>query len=176
MSRSIALIGYRGTGKTSVGKLLAENLGFLFVDTDQLLEKRYRETIAAIFSRGGENLFRQYETEVLKSLETIKEPLVIATGGGLPLREENRQLLSSLASGHLFLLTAPPHIIAERLLKDTRTSETRPPLTQLPFQEEISATLKKRTPIYESLADYVVSTEGKDIAQTADEILTRYAV
>ena len=168
---SIALIGYRGTGKSTVGSLLAERLGWRFVDTDRLIESARGESIAAIFARGGEELFRTCETEALASLEKEPQPMVIAGGGGLPLREENRALLRRLAPGRIVLLTAAPETIARRMAADEKSAQTRPPLTDLSFEEEIRTVLTRRTPVYTALADHTIETEGKSPEEIADRIV-----
>lgn len=168
---SIALIGYRGTGKSTVGSLLAEHLGWRLADTDRLIESVRGESIAEIFARGGEGLFRACETEALASLEKELQPLVIATGGGLPLREENRALLGRLAPGRIVLLAASPETIARRMAADGKTAQTRPPLTDLSFEEEIKAVLARRLPVYTSLADYTIETEGVSPAEIAQRII-----
>lgn len=168
---SIALIGYRGTGKSSVGSLLAERLGWRLADTDRLIESDRGESIASIFARGGEELFRACETEALLSLEKENQPLVIATGGGLPLREENRAILRRLAPDRIVLLSASPETIARRMAADKKTAETRPPLTDLSFEEEIKAVLARRTPIYTALADLTIETEGISPEEIAQRIV-----
>ena len=168
---SIALIGYRGTGKSTVGSLLAERLGWRLVDTDRLIESAQGEPIAAIFARGGENLFRACETEALLSLEKENQPLVIGTGGGLPLREENRALLRRLAPNRIVLLTAAPETIARRMTADEKSAQTRPPLTNLSFEEEIRTVLTQRTPVYTALADYTVETEGVSPEEIVQQII-----
>ena len=170
MSASIALIGYRGTGKSTVGLLLARRLGLKFVDTDLLIESRRGESIAAIFARGGESLFRDCESAVLESLAESPEPLVIAGGGGIVLRESNRLLLRNLAPGRIFLLTASAESIARRVFSDSRSDRTRPPLTGLSPEEEIREVLRKRDAVYRETADHLISTENKKPAEIAEEI------
>jgi shikimate kinase len=169
---TIALIGYRGTGKSTVGCLLAKRLGRRFIDTDRLIESNRGQTIASIFAEGGEKLFRNCETEALASLEGHAEPLIIAGGGGLPLREENRKILCRLAPGRIVLLTASPEVIAQRMTGDAQSAETRPPLTKLSFYDEIKTVLEQRYPIYLALADHTIVTEKKTPEKIVEEILS----
>ena len=127
MTLSLALIGYRGTGKSTVGALLARRLGLAFVDTDRLVESRGGESIASIFARGGEELFRDAESAALNSLLEPPVPRVVACGGGIILRRENRAVLRKLAPGRIFLLTAPAEVIARRVAGDERSAAPRPP-------------------------------------------------
>ncbi len=170
VSKSVALIGYRGTGKSTVGALLARRLGMELVDTDRLVELRYGESIASIFARGGEDLFRDFEAAVLNSLLDSSEPWVIACGGGIILRRENRVALRKLAPGRIFLLTAPVEVIARRVSGDAQSRQTRPPLTGLSFEEEIRDVLQKRDSLYRETADHLISTEEKKPAEIAEEI------
>ena len=170
MTLSLALIGYRGTGKSTVGALLARRLGLAFVDTDRLVESRGGESIASIFARGGEELFRDAESAALNSLLEPPVPRVVACGGGIVLRRENRAVLRKLAPGRVFLLTAPAEVIARRVAGDERSAATRPPLTDLSFDEEIREVLRKREPLYRELADHLIRTEEKKPAEIAEEI------
>ena len=170
MAPSVVLIGYRGTGKSTVGAFLARRLGLRFVDTDLLIESHQGESIAAIFARGGEGLFRDCESAVLESLAESSEPRVIAGGGGIVLRESNRVLLRNLAPGRVFLLTASVESITRRIFSDAQSDRTRPPLTGLSPEEEIREVLQKRDPVYRETADHLISTENKMPADIAEEI------
>jgi shikimate kinase len=112
----ITLVGFMGTGKTTVGKLIADRLGWRFVDTDALIEKRTGKTIPEIFAEDGEETFRTLETTLCTELVTWKHT-VISTGGGILLRPENRVLIRK--NGLTVCLTATPEQIAERLAQDT---------------------------------------------------------
>ncbi|MBO7725010.1 MAG: shikimate kinase [Thermoguttaceae bacterium] len=170
MTPSVALIGYRGTGKSTVGALLARRLELPLVDTDRLVESRFGESIASIFARGGEELFRNRETDALRSLLESPEPRVVACGGGIILRRENRDALQKLAPGRVFLLTASAEVIARRIVGDAQSGQTRPPLTDLSFDEEIREVLRKRDPLYREAADHLIRTEEKKPAEIAEEI------
>lgn len=152
---NIALIGMMGAGKTTVGKALAKELGFLFVDTDEEIVRAHGE-IAQIFSLKGEEYFRGLESELVKTLAK-KDGLVISTGGGLPLLEENRRLLKM--NGFIVYLRASAETIEKRL----RTDCTRPLLQSegLSLYETIEGLLAVRKGIYEAFADITVDTDGK---------------
>lgn len=117
--KNIILIGYMGCGKSTVGQCLAKMLDFTFVDTDAFIETQQQRTISDIFAIEGEEKFRQLETDLLKQLvKEGREQLVIATGGGMPLRSENRELLSKL--GMVVYLKVSPETIYDRVKNDTQ--------------------------------------------------------
>src|SRR5262245_42715742 len=126
MPPNIILIGSRCTGKTTVGRLLANRLGWTFADADELVEATAAKSIAEIFASEGEPSFRDRESAALAEL-CARPNCVIATGGGAPLREQNRQLLNS--GGFVAWLTASPEAIWERLQTDPTTAARRPNLT-----------------------------------------------
>ena len=156
------MIGYMGCGKSTVGIRLSYRLKMPYVDTDKLIEKEQMTTISEVFETKGEAAFREMETECLKKLFENKQDYVIAVGGGLVLREENRTLVRKL--GKAVYLRAKPETIYERLKDDT----TRPLLQCEDPQGKICAMLKERGPIYESAAEFVIDVDGK----TFDEIMT----
>jgi shikimate kinase len=144
---NIYLIGPRASGKTSLGKKLAQHLGRPFVDLDAAFTAKYGETIAAVVEREGWDAFRKAEAKILA--ETAAQPgQVVATGGGAVLLPENREILSR---GLVFYLQAHPDRLAERLLADLN-EEQRPKLTEMGLREEIVATLAEREPLYLSCA------------------------
>jgi shikimate kinase len=162
MSPSIIyLIGYRGTGKSTVARLLAERLGWQWCDADAELERAFGKTIRQIFAEEGEAGFRDKEARVLKELSE-RTKCVIATGGGVVLRPENREILKR---GHVIWLRAEPEVIWSRLQEDATTVERRPNLAQGGLQE-IKDLLAERQPLYEALADESFDTSR----QTPEEI------
>jgi len=165
----IFLVGYRGTGKTTVARLLAQRLGRESIDADKEIERRAGKTIAAIFSDEGEPPFRDLEAAVVADL--ARTSLVISTGGGAVLREASRSVMQ--AAGPIVWLTASVDTIAVRIAADAATARLRPNLTAVGGKAEIAAVLAERTPIYEACATFVVDTEGKTPAQVADQILAR---
>jgi len=147
----IVLIGYRGSGKTTLGKHLAAQLQLPFVDTDHLVETKAAMSIPEIFQKEGEAGFRLRETIALREA-LLMGNAVIATGGGIVLRAENRLLLRK--ADWVIYLTAPATVLSERI----RGDQHRPALTTLSHEEEVLAMLKERIPLYEALADITIDT------------------
>ncbi|MCA9247509.1 MAG: shikimate kinase [Planctomycetales bacterium] len=164
---NIYLIGYRGVGKSTVARLLAERLGWRFVDADLELEQRAGKTIREIFAEDGEPAFRDLESDVLESLSR-EDCLVVGVGGGGVLRESNRDLLC--ASGKLVWLTASCETILRRISDDPHSVQRRPNLTRSGGPTEVEQLLREREPIYRALADLTVDTETKDPAALAVQI------
>ncbi len=144
----IFLIGYRGCGKSTVGRELADRLGWRFLDADSVLEAIAGKSIAAIFATEGEMAFRNLETAVLQDL-CAKPQHVIATGGGVVLRAENRERL--MASGFVAWLDATPELVWPRIQTDPLTAERRPTLTTGGFREVVEL-MAAREPLYRSTA------------------------
>lgn len=163
---NIVLTGFMGTGKTSVGKILAEKLGFTFVDVDKVIEKTAGMKISDIFSRFGESRFRDIETEVIK-LITKKTGQVIATGGGAVLRDENMNALKS--TGIVFCLMASEDTIFERV----KNSKERPLLQVNDLKERIRELLGKRMDKYRN-AHFLINTEGLSPQEVAEKIIKEY--
>jgi shikimate kinase len=163
----IFLIGYRGTGKSTVARLLAERLGFSCIDADDLIEQRARKSIAAIFEQDGEAIFRDLESKIVAELAKARTT-VAALGGGAVVREENRDAI--MAAGPVVWLTASVDSIMRRLATDERTAGRRPKLTAAGGRAEVESLLAHRTPIYRDCATLVVDTEGKTADEVADEI------
>ncbi len=133
------LIGARGTGKTTLARLLAAQLGWAWCDADMMLEQRAGKTIRQIFADEGEAGFRDRESAILRELADGHEH-VIATGGGVVLRPENRGILRQ---GHVVWLRAPPAVLWERLQQDAATADRRPNLGQGGLAE-VEAVLQAR--------------------------------
>ncbi|MCR4763897.1 MAG: shikimate dehydrogenase [Lachnospiraceae bacterium] len=174
----IRLIGFMGSGKTTIGQTLADVLGFDLWDTDRMIEESCRKTVSEIFARDGEEMFRRMETATLKMIaEALSESpwegetdgLILSTGGGLPVREENRRWLRQTPGSTVYLRARPETILA-RLSGDS----TRPLLSGEDQEEKRSRTialLAEREDIYESCADLVIDTDGKTPEAIAAEIL-----
>lgn len=167
----LLLIGYRGTGKTTVAQRLALRLGWEWVDADVEVELRAGQSIAEIFSHDGEAAFRDLESTMLAEL-LCRDRLVIALGGGVVLRPENRAAIR--ACRHTVWLQASPETLAERIAADATTAQRRPNLTAAGGISEITAMLAKREPFYRECAGLVVDTENKSPAAVADEILDQW--
>ena len=167
---NIVLIGYRGTGKTSVGKLLAERLGRQLVSTDAEVIRRAALSVPEIVKQFGWDRFRDLESEVCLELGG-KDRLVIDTGGGVILRQQNVDRLK--ANGVLFWLTATVRTITERIGGDTQ----RPSLTGAKsFTDEVEEVLREREPRYKAAADHVIQTDGRSLVQVADAILAHVEI
>lgn len=164
---NVVLIGYRGTGKSAVGRIVGARLGRPVVSTDAEIVKRTKQNIPAIVAQHGWDHFRDLESQVCQELAE-RDGLVIDTGGGAILRPKNVELLKR--SGTLFWLTASVATIAKRIGHDSQ----RPSLTGTKSSiDEIQEVLQERTSKYEAAADHVIATEGRSLVQVADEILAR---
>ncbi|MGB9677164.1 MAG: shikimate kinase [Candidatus Ratteibacteria bacterium] len=164
MKKNIVLIGFMGTGKTEVGKLLAERLNMTFIDTDKLIEEREKDRIARIFQVKGEDYFRKVEEEVIEEVSNC-ENCVIATGGGAVIREKNYNNLKK--NGILICLSATP----EEIYRRTLPKKDRPLLMKSKnVIETIKELLEMRKPYYQK-ADYTVDTTKKKIEKVVDEIM-----
>ena len=164
----IILTGYRATGKSSIGKILADLLGFGFIDTDQTIEKRQGETIAEMVGRGCWDMFRRKEEDMLLELAPSKNK-VIATGGGSVMHENAWAKLRENALA--VLLIADVKTICQRLAADNDTEDQSPALTEMGTMDEISMVLSERQPLYEKSSDLTINTEGKTPEEVAETIL-----
>jgi shikimate kinase len=167
---TLVLIGYRGTGKSTVARQLALRLEWDWVDADVEIELAAGKSIAAIFADDGEPAFRELESRVLAGL-LGRERTIVAAGGGAVLRPENRAAIQS--AGVVVWLQAQPATLWQRLQGDATTAARRPDLTRHGGLAEIEALLAERTPWYAACATLAIDTEGKSPAQIADEILRR---
>lgn len=165
---NVVLIGYRGTGKSTVGKIVAARLGRVLVSTDAEIVKSAGQSISEIVAKHGWEYFRDLETKICQDLAG-RDGVVIDTGGGAILRSQNVEELKH--TGKLFWLTASVETIAKRIGSDTQ----RPSLTGTKsFIDEIQDVLRERTPKYQAAANHVIETEGKSLTQVADEILEQF--
>lgn len=163
--RPLFLIGYRGTGKTSVAALLAAKLGLGWRDADVEFEKHFGTSIRQVFVEEGEAAFRTKESQMLASLAQL-EDCVIATGGGVVLLEENRV---QLRRGKVVWLTAPAGVLWQRLQNDPTTTDRRPNLAQ-GGEAEIKQMLQAREPLYRQCADLRIDSSLKTPEEIASEI------
>ncbi len=163
--KNIVLVGFMGTGKTTVGRALAEWLGMEFVELDAEVEAEEGISIKEIFERYGEPYFRDLETEIVKRFSQ-KEGLVISTGGGVVLREENMKALRE--KGIIVCLWAEPETILER----TSGNNERPLLNVDDPLNRIKELLQQRRPFYER-ADIMIKTDSKDLDTVVNEIIEK---
>lgn len=168
MHDPIILIGYRGVGKTTIGKRVAELLKYDFIDTDEEVCRLVGTDIATIVGEEGWEVFRAYEREVLTSIAKRKG-VVIATGGGAVYHRS--ALLNLRGKGVIFWLNAETQIIVDRLAADSVGEKQRPPLTSRRRDDEIRSILQEREPLYADLADKEIDT-GR---LTIDESVVRVA-
>lgn len=155
--RTIYLIGPRASGKTTLGRRLAERLSRPFVDLDAMFLERTGETIADLVAREGWDAFRRTEAAILAEVGAVPGQ-VVATGGGAVLLPENREIL---AKGLVLYLQAAPERLAERLLADMNEAQ-RPKLTAMGLTDEIVATLREREPLYLACAHAVLPERDQD--------------
>jgi shikimate kinase len=169
----LALIGYRGSGKSAVALQLALRLGWDWVDADVEIELRAGKSIAAIFADDGEHAFRDLETAELRRLLRRKQT-VMALGGGVVLKKLNRLLLRSAADsggGKIIWLKADPETLWQRIQTDPATAARRPNLTVAGGVEEVRTLLAEREPLYRHCADFEIGTDQKSLTQAAEEIV-----
>jgi shikimate kinase len=163
---NIVLIGYRGTGKSTVGRLLAARLGRTLVSTDAEIVARAKRAIPEIVAQEGWDYFRDLESNICRELAG-RDQLVIDTGGGAILRTHNVEALKR--SGRLFWLTASVETIVKRIGGDNQ----RPSLTGTKsFVDEVEDVLRERTPKYQAAADHVIATDDRSIDQLVETLLT----
>lgn len=165
---NLILIGFMGSGKTSVGIRLSFVMKRAIEDTDKMIEKREGKTISAIFADEGEAVFREKETALLKELSDTLHHKILSAGGGTPLREENQKLLKQI--GTVVYLRIQPQTVYERLKDD----DTRPLLQCEDPLERITNLLKQRKDIYEAAADIVVDVDGLEMEEVISKIMTEY--
>lgn len=159
IEKNLFLIGYRGTGKTTLGKIVSKKLNKNFVDTDDLIVEIAGKSIPEIFQNDGEEKFREIETNALK-IASQKDNCVIACGGGIIVKQRNFEFLKK---GIVCLLSASEDTIYKIIHKD----QNRPSLTGKDPKTEIHEVLEKRMPLYKKAADFEVSTTN--FAKTQEE-------
>lgn len=160
--KSIYLVGFMGSGKTSIALALKDKLGWKSQDTDELIEEEYHQSIPTIFKDKGEQVFRDYETAILKN--TNQKQTVIATGGGIIERKENREFLKQ--HGIVIFLDTSWEEIVKRLSDDG----SRPIWSNKNMDKK--KLLKERLPKYKEVADIIIKTDQKSIDVITDEIIS----
>lgn len=158
------IVGFMGTGKTSVSKVLGRMTGLPCYDVDNWIEKKAGKSIPAIFAEEGEAGFRKRESEALKAL-LAQDGCILSGGGGIALREENVAMMKE--RGIVFCLTASPETIYRRVGKD----ENRPNLDGYRSPKGIRELMERREEAYQRAADVRIDTDGKSVEEVAAEIL-----
>lgn len=164
---NISLIGFMGSGKTTIGKLLAERTGYLFIDLDRIIELSESKTINEIFTCSGEEHFRKIESKIIKKVY-FNNKCVFACGGGVILRGENMKLIRRNST--VFYLEISPREALNRL---EGTSDR--PLLQIPDKlKNATALLKSRNSLYKKYSDIIIQNEGSSAESAVDEILEKF--
>lgn len=166
----IYLMGYRGCGKTTIGRLLADRLERAWLDTDQLIIAESGREIREIFEQDGQDAFRDLESSIVARVAAEKSPSVVSLGGGAILREQNRAALAN--SGRCVWLRGTAETLWQRISADASSAENRPNLTERSGFAEVVAVLADREPLYRSLADFTLDTDSDSPDEIVDAILS----
>ncbi len=169
--KNIVFIGYRCTGKTEVGRIVAHALGYSLMDTDELVEKDAGATITQIVSKRGWPRFRELEKKTIARVSKLSDS-IIATGGGAVLDDEN--VANLRRNGIVFFLDATPAAIFGRMKNDGKTDTQRPRLTEKDALSEIEEVIAERAKRYVDSADYRIDTTDKEKKDVAQNILIVY--
>jgi len=164
-SHNIFLIGPRGSGKTTLGKIVAKELNMNFIDTDEEIIKHSGVDIENYVKMHGWEKFRDLESEILKKVCSHKS-IVCATGGGIVLREENRNLIRE--KGFVFYLMGDVLTLEKRIMADEK-NKNRPPLTDLSLRDELLVTLREREPLYLSIAHFILRAD-KNLNELKEDV------
>jgi len=167
---NVILIGYRCTGKSLTGKILADMMENAFMDTDDIIEKTMKASVSSIVSTKGWEMFRKIETQVLKGVLKADD-MVIATGGGIILHEKNISAIRD--AGTVVWLRASADIILKRMSQDEKSASLRPSLTDKAIEDEIVSTLTMRTPLYKKAAHMEIDTSDMSAFEAAGIIKRR---
>ncbi|MEM9364653.1 MAG: shikimate kinase [Planctomycetota bacterium] len=168
---NLFLIGFRGSGKTTVARVLAKRLGRDLVDTDAWIAERAGKSIAEIFEVEGEAGFRLLEAQVIAAV-CLESDRVVSLGGGAILNDANRSHFK--ASGWTVWLDARPETLAHRIATDIEAQGQRPALTDHPLIDEVRAVTSERRPLYEAVADHHVLTDSLEPDAIADNIIAHF--
>lgn len=164
----IILIGFRCVGKTTIGKRLAEDLNWKFLDLDIEIQKETKKTIKELVEEKGWDYFRKVEKESMKKLKDMKN-VVIALGGGGVIHEDEMKLL--FKKSFIVWLYSSPEVILERMKKDEKTISQRPSLKNSGLEKEIRDVLKERVPLYEKFSHFKIDTDDIDVEGAVEKIL-----
>ena len=162
-SKNIFIVGAIGSGKSSIGKLLAESCQMQFLDTDYEIEQNSKYDITTIFEKFGEEEFRNKETGLLENLSRV-ENHIIATGGGIILKQENIDIMKKI--GLIVFLD----INLQAQLKRVKYRKHRPILKNTDLEKKLKDLKSERDPIYNTISDYIIDVSGKDKNTVVEEI------
>ena len=168
---NVILIGYRCSGKTSVGKRLARELGRPFVDADDWLVDKAGRSVKKIVADDGWEGFRRLEREAIQEL-CGRDNTVVATGGGAVVDPANVAAMQK--GGHVVWLKVSPQTVKQRMAGDGNTGEQRPSLTEKGLYAEIAAVLEERTPLYAQAMHVAIDTDSKTVDEIAGEIIKKF--
>lgn len=166
LDQNIVLIGFMGTGKTTVANALKRRFGMEIIEMDQIIAEREGMTIPEIFEKHGEAYFRDAETDLLIELQERKN-VIISCGGGTPLREKN--VTEMKKNGRVVLLTATPETVFNRV----KDSHDRPLIEQNKNVGFIEEMMEQRRPKYEAAADIIIYTDQKSASEICEEIAAK---
>jgi shikimate kinase len=167
---NLFMIGYRCTGKTTIGKSIAAAIDWPFVDADTLLVRECGKPIKEIVDTEGWEAFRRMERSTLKQICT-KDRQIVATGGGVVLDKANIKAMKT--SGMVIWLSATSETIQKRMLQDKNTGNFRPALTEKGHMQEIEDMLLKRKPYYESASDFSIQTDDEPVSEITQTIIEK---
>ena len=161
---NIFLVGLMGSGKTTIGKIIAKKLNYKFIDSDALIEEKTGVKVPLIFEYEGEAGFRKRETKILSEIIKMNS-IVLATGGGIILSKTNRQMLSK--SSIVIYLNATIKELVKRLAND----KGRPLIQNVDKETKLRELIDRRGTLYESIADHIIQTKDKRASEIASEII-----
>lgn len=167
---NLVLIGYRGCGKSTVGRELSKRLDWGFIDTDVVIQQRTGMTIRELFSDRAEQGFRDLESQVIAEVAELDRH-VISTGGGVVLRSENVDNLRRC--GRIVYLTASPEILWRRIFDDAQRHSTRLRMSPHTGLDLVRQTLEERVPLYRQSADVVIDTTQRSVDSLLNELIPR---
>lgn len=171
MRHSIAFIGMRGAGKSTVGRLVAQALGLPFLDTDEEIERRAGKSIADIFVSDGEIVFRRLEAQAIESAMKMA-PLVVAVGGGAVMNVHNATLLRDRA--FVVWLRASLDVLRRRISADPHSVSRRPALTTRPIAEEIQSLAERRESAFAAVAHLDIDTTALAPGKVVETVLATF--
>ena len=166
---NLYLIGYRGSGKSSVGKIISSKLGWPLFDTDQMIVQMAKKSIAEIFATDGEESFRDLESKVI-AVAASDQQLVVSLGGGAVIAMANRDAIKT--SGKSAWLRLKPDTAWARIDADSKNKKNRPALTDLDGLEEVKTMMERRTPLYDECADFTIDVDKLSLEEIADRVIS----